>query len=1030
MLYKKNSAFSLSDELFKNPTCEYRGTPFWAWNSELKLDELERQIDIFKKMGLGGFHMHVRTGMSTTYLSDEFMGLVKGCVEKAKKEEMLAWLYDEDRWPSGAAGGFVTKEEQYRARCLLFTPEPCELEAPDVADVIDSCAEGGRNGKGYLIACYDVVLDSEGYLAEYRKIDENEEAKGTKWYAYLKIHAPSPWYNGQTYVNTLDKKSIERFIEVTHERYKEVIGDDFDGAVPAIFTDEPQFTRKKVMENSTDKKDVIMPWTDSLPESYKAQYGEDILAFLPEIFWELPDEKISSTRYHYHDHICELFTGAFADTCGEWCSKNNIALTGHMMEEPTLNSQCAALGEAMRSYRGFGIPGIDMLCANFEFTTAKQAQSAVHQFGREGMLSELYGVTGWDYDFRGYKLHGDWQACLGVTVRVPHLSWVAMGGEAKRDYPASIHYQSPWHGEFSYVENHFARVNSAMTRGKPVIKVGVIHPIESFWLHWGPNDKTSLERNCMDEKFRNLTEWLLKGSIDFNFISESLLPSLCEKGSAPLKVGCMEYDAVIVPDCESLRASTVERLEGFLKAGGKLIFMGSAPTVSDGKLSDIGKKLYEKATVISYDRAELLNILEPERTVTLRYQNGRLTNSFIYQLRQDNDCKWLFISRCCEPYNKCVVERNDLRISVKGEYYPKVYDTISGEIFDVPCEYINGCTVIPYTLYDYDSLLLKLCENAKSEFCACAGDAAPEKEVRLPDYVPYTLSERNVLLLDMAEFAVDGGEFSSEEEILRLDNICRKQVGIVPRGGQIVQPWVIEKEVPTHKINLRFTINSEIEYSGAELAAEDMETLEIVFNGVPVENKVTGWYTDKDIKTAALPDIRKGENILEITLPLGTRTNTEWFYILGNFGVKVEGRNKKIIPLPEKLAFGSIINQGLPFFGGNVTYHLEAESAGDIFVEATNYKGTLISVAVDGAEQGKIVYPPYTLLTRGLDAGSHKIDITLFGNRYNAFGPVHLCNDKESWHGPGAWRSSGCQWCYEYVLRTIGILNAPIIKVK
>lgn len=112
MFYKKNSAPSLSDELFKRPTSEYRGTPFWAWNSHLEADELSRQIGIFKEMGLGGFHMHVRTGLSNAYLSDEFMGLVRHCVDKAKKEDMLAYLYDEDRWPSGAAGGLVTKDEQ------------------------------------------------------------------------------------------------------------------------------------------------------------------------------------------------------------------------------------------------------------------------------------------------------------------------------------------------------------------------------------------------------------------------------------------------------------------------------------------------------------------------------------------------------------------------------------------------------------------------------------------------------------------------------------------------------------------------------------------------------------------------------------------------------------------------------------------------------------------------------------------------------------------------------------------------------
>ena len=69
MLYKKNRAPSLSDDLFRNPTSEYRGAPFWAWNDLLEKDELARQIDVFRGMGLGGFHMHVRTGLKNRYLS-------------------------------------------------------------------------------------------------------------------------------------------------------------------------------------------------------------------------------------------------------------------------------------------------------------------------------------------------------------------------------------------------------------------------------------------------------------------------------------------------------------------------------------------------------------------------------------------------------------------------------------------------------------------------------------------------------------------------------------------------------------------------------------------------------------------------------------------------------------------------------------------------------------------------------------------------------------------------------------------------
>ena len=70
MLYPRNQEKALSDALFRNPGSEYRGTPFWAWNCELDREELLRQLEVMKQMGLGGAHMHVRTGMATPYLSD------------------------------------------------------------------------------------------------------------------------------------------------------------------------------------------------------------------------------------------------------------------------------------------------------------------------------------------------------------------------------------------------------------------------------------------------------------------------------------------------------------------------------------------------------------------------------------------------------------------------------------------------------------------------------------------------------------------------------------------------------------------------------------------------------------------------------------------------------------------------------------------------------------------------------------------------------------------------------------------------
>ncbi len=1024
MLYKKNCTKKLENELFRTPTSEYRGTPFWALNSYLTKDELCRQIDVFKEMGLGGFHLHVRTGLENEYLSEEYMNLIKDTVSKAKDEEMLAWLYDEDRWPSGAAGGLVTKDEKYRGRCLLFTP----YKTSDAYSSDDSRSEGGRSGKGKLIACYDIILDDNGYLESYRKINENEEAKGTKWYALLEIHTPSRWYNDQAYADTLSREAIEKFIEVTHEKYKAKIGDEFDKTVPAIFTDEPQFSRKTLLNNSFDKMDITMPWTDNVPELYKEAYGEDIFDTLPEIFWDLPSSAPSIHRYRYHDFIAELFAASFADTVGNWCNENNIALTGHMMEEPSLRSQTAALGEAMRSYRSFRLPGIDMLCNSHEFTTAKQAQSAVHQYGYEGMLSELYGVTGWDCDFRTYKHQGDWQACLGVTIRVPHLSWYAMKGEAKRDYPASIHYQSPWYKKYNLIEDHFARVNTALTRGKPVVKVGVIHPVESYWLHWGPNDKSAIFRESLDERFFNITDWLLKGSIDFNFISEALLPDLCKEGSAPLKVGEMEYDAIIVPGCETLRKTTLDRLADFRKNGGKLIFMGDAPTLIDAVPSEEAKALFNISEQIDFSRASLLTALDSSRSLTIRYADGRLTDKYIYQLRKDNDCNWLFICNCEEPYNKHVDGGNNIQIIINGTYAPEIYDTLNGDIFPCEAEYRNGTTVIRCKFYGYDSILIKLTEGRSDSTTKLV---SPEEAPDTMGYaVDYTLSEDNVLVLDMASWKIDDDkEFSPKEEILRLDNLIRERLGLRDRGGNVVQPWVLGDRPKNNRVTLRYVINSEIDCKGAVLALEDADVAEIYLNGEKADKRLDGYYVDISIGKVQLPDICKGENILEITLPFGETANLESVFILGKFGVDVSGCEAKITALPEKVSFGSLLSQGFPFYGGNITYKLKADvTDNSLTVTVSDYMGALVSVDIDGKEAGDIIYPPYTLKINNLENGTHNVDITAYLHRYNTFGPLHLVNVKESWHGPGAWRSSDKNWSYEYVFRTTGIMKMPCFK--
>lgn len=222
-----------------------------------------------------------------------------------------------------------------------------------------------------------------------------------------------------------------------------------------------------------------------------------------------------------------------------------------------------------------------------------------------------------------------------------------------------------------------------MTRGKAAVRVGVIHPIESYWLHWGPESQTGSIREQMEERFQNVTRWLLFGSCDFDFLDESLLPDLCTEAGNPLKVGAMSYDAVIIPGCETLRSTTIERLKTFARAGGKLILMGEAPTMTDAVPSNDGAELAALSRQIVFEKAALLEAVEPYRTLRLENETGSLTNHYIYQLRMDQDCSWLFIAVGEPAGNPDFVKKDPVNIVLNGRFTVKEYDTMTGRIRDV-----------------------------------------------------------------------------------------------------------------------------------------------------------------------------------------------------------------------------------------------------------------------------------------------------------------------------------------------------------
>ena len=133
-----------------------------------------------------------------------------------------------------------------------------------------------------------------------------------------------------------------------------------------------------------------------------------------------------------------------------------------------------------------------------------------------------------------------------------------------------------------------------------------------------------------------------------------------------------------------------------------------------------------------------------------------------------------------------------------------------------------------------------------------------------------------------------------------------------------------------------------------------------------------------------------------------------------------------ITKLPEKLAFGSIVSQGLPFYSGKITYlfSVEAKECGELQLSLPQYRAATALVGIDGGKKQPITFSPYTASFQ-TKAGRHDVELDLYISRTNGFGPVHLANRKLEWLGPNSYRAKDVAFAYEYILHEEGALTAP-----
>src|ERR1035437_1071989 len=95
---------------FKTPPREYGAIqPFASWNGP---DARERMVQDFDRLAANGiFVVNMSPGRGDPkYLSPEHMSQVKFAVQEAARRGMKLWIQDESDYPSGFAGGNISRQ--------------------------------------------------------------------------------------------------------------------------------------------------------------------------------------------------------------------------------------------------------------------------------------------------------------------------------------------------------------------------------------------------------------------------------------------------------------------------------------------------------------------------------------------------------------------------------------------------------------------------------------------------------------------------------------------------------------------------------------------------------------------------------------------------------------------------------------------------------------------------------------------------------------------------------------------------------
>lgn len=965
----------------KDPSKSYRSAPLWVWNTKVTRNDIDKMLKEFKEQGFGGAFVHPRPGMISDYLSDDWFELYKYSVDVGEKLGLDIWIYDENSYPSGFAGGHVPAQmpESYNQGQGLN---------PEKKDFLP------ENAKEYFLC-----LKKEGitFIDITSKIDQYKNIEG-EYYLYRKTYyGRSDWYGGYSYVDLLYPGVTQKFIDITMSGYEKHFGKKLGTEIKGIFTDEPNVSSPGGIR-----------WTPDLYEVFQKQWGYDLKGLLP-LLGET-EENWKQVRHNYMETLTQMFIDRWAKPWFEYCEKKNMYWTGHYWEHgwPDMSHG----GDNMAMYAWHQMPAIDMLFNQFNDShpqaqfgnvrSVKELSSVANQMGYVRTLSETYGGGGWDVTFEDLKRLGDWEYVLGVNFMNQHLSHMTITGARKYDYPPVFTSISPWWSNYKSQNDYFARLSKLLSQGQQLNDILVLEPTTTAWLYYS-YIKRHPKTMEIGRNFQDFVTKLEKSQVEYDLGSENIIKDQGKINKNSFVVGKRAYKKVVIPPMtENLNMTTFNLLKKFVNAGGTLIVF-SIPALVDGKESIELKNFFaENSSKIKTYTDETIEkaINESLQSEIINFENI-VSNDLFHHRRTYDDGELVFI------VNSSLTETAKGRISVKGKTLMEI-DGMTGDIFAYPCTQQGQFIETDFILSPAGSLILFSSPSKVNKYPQKTS-IVEGKQLMANNSLEIKRIQENVLNIDFCNLIIDGNSITNSYQNKNLYTV--EATTLLFKHFGMNNPWnsaiqyrqtIVEKDTFNTgdiKVRYHFIVAGDIDKSNIRLAIEQSGIWEVKINDKPVSSVPQTSWLDSRFGVYEIGEyVKTGVNMVELSVkPMSIYAEIAPVYVLGDFSLESASTGWIIREPVRKLEIGSWKDQGQPYYSWDISYnkyYTIVDTSSRYTLQLKKWNGTLSEVYVNDHKVGIIAYKPYNFdLSPYLEKGNNKIEVRVIGSLKNLLGP-HYNRDK------------------------------------